>query len=98
MAKLKPESEETPEDETAESPEVQAKEDKEGTEEHSEGQVRVPEEFQKEASVLVNKCATLACLSFLSDLCYERRSALEKSQKKNKLSTDDFKSDEMPVD
>ena len=59
--------------------------------------VKVPESFQQECSALVNGVKTLAELNFLSDLVNEQRSELMKSQKKSKLTTDDFSTEDMPL-
>ena len=76
---------ESPEEDSTESPEV----------EKQEG-VKVPESFQAECSALVNGVKTMAELNFLSDLVNEQRSELMKSQKKSKLTTDDFSTENMP--
>ena len=81
-----PDDIETPEEDSTESPEV----------EKQEG-VKVPESFQSECSALVNGVKTMAELNFLSDLVNEQRSELMKSQKKSKLTTDDFSTEGMPA-
>jgi len=58
--------------------------------------VKVPESFQKEATALVNGLKTLPELNFLMDLVNEQRSAIEKSQKKSKLTADEFSTEGMP--
>lgn len=60
--------------------------------------VKVPEEFQKEAMALVQSCQTVACLDFLSNEIQEMRQKLMSSQKKNHLNTDDFSTEGMPSD
>ena len=80
-----PDDIESPEEDAGEN---EATETKEG--------VKVPESFQAECSALVNGVKTLAELNFLSDLVNEQRSELMKSQKKSKLTTDDFTTEDMP--
>jgi len=76
---------ESPEEDAGEN---EATETKEG--------VKVPEAFQQECNALVNGVKTLPELNFLSDLVNEQRNALMKSQKKSKLTTDDFTTEGMP--
>lgn len=77
---------ESPEEDAGEN---EATETKEG--------VKVPESFQQECNALVNGVKTLSELNFLSDLVNEQRSELMKSQKKSKLTTDNFSTEDMPV-
>lgn len=83
----------TGEEETEDEVSAEPSEDKKSEE---GGDVKVPEEFQKEAMALVESCKTVACLDFLSNEVQEMRSKLMSSQKKNKLNTDDFSSENMP--
>jgi hypothetical protein len=64
--------------------------------EAGKGNVKVPEAFQQECAELVNGVKTLPELNFLSDLINEQRTELMKSQKKSKLTTDDFSTEGMP--
>jgi hypothetical protein len=59
--------------------------------------VKVPESFQQECVALVNGVKTLPQLNFLSDLVNEQRTALQKSQKKSGLATDNFSTEGMPM-
>ena len=60
------------------------------------GLIKVPEAFQQECAELVNGVKTIPELNFLMDLVNEQRSALEKSQKKSKLTADEFSTEDMP--
>lgn len=78
--------------------EIESPEEDKGENEATEtkGTVKVPESFQQECTALVNGVKTLPELNFLSDLVNEQRSELMKSQKKSKLTTDDFSTEGMP--
>lgn len=60
------------------------------------GSVKVPEAFQKEATALVEGCATMPCLEFLSSLVSDQRQKLMSSQKKAHLNTANFSMEDMP--
>jgi hypothetical protein len=79
-------------------PDVETPEEDSGENEQTEskGMVKVPEAFQQECTALVNGVKTLPELNFLSDLVNEQRTELMKSQKKSKLTTDDFSTEGMP--
>lgn len=68
----------------------------EGEEGYKNSEVKVPEEFQKEAMALVEGCKTIACLDFLNNEVNEMRQKLMSSQKKAGLNRDDFSAEEMP--
>ena len=88
MATTKPEQEENALDEARETPEQQAKEKQEGTEQHSE--VPLTEEFQREVLALL-KSATKEECSFIRNLCYEREEEIRKSEMKDdNVTTDDY--------
>src|SRR5678816_1552079 len=52
---------------------------KEGDKEYSEDSKIIPEELQKEAIALLEKCKTTACTSYIRDLCYKKDEELRKS-------------------
>lgn len=68
----------------------------EGEDKSEGGEVKVPEAFQKEATSLVESCATMPCLEFLQSLVSDMRSKLMSSHKKAHLNTDNFTTDDMP--
>lgn len=79
---MKKESQETAADETKESPEKQAKEDAEGTEQHGEG-IDLPEDFQKETHEFIHKHAhSKHRLAHIRRKTYEAEDKLRKDKKK----------------
>ena len=93
---MKKEKEETPVDEAEESPEVQEKEKKEGTEKHP---VPLSEQFQRDVLALVYKATTKEQLSFIRECVYKKEDEMRKkeSKGKNKVPTEYSVSD-MPND
>lgn len=70
------------------------KEEKESKDESSEeGEVKVPEQFQKDAIALVKSCKTMACLDFLSSEVNECRNKMYDEKHKNDKT---FSKAEMP--
>jgi hypothetical protein len=82
---MKKESKETPVDEAEETPEVEATEQKEGTEQ--DGTAAIPESFQSAATELVNSCTSKHCLTFLQGLI---------SDKMSSMSDPEFSTEDMP--
>ena len=75
------EQDETPTDESSESPEKQTQEQDAGTEEALKPSVKVPEKFQVEVSAIVGS-ATMAELDFLRSSIMQRESTLRKAETK----------------
>lgn len=72
------------------------KDDSSASKEEGDSTVKVPEEFQKRATELVQSCATLPCLDFLQSEVSDMRHKLMSSQKKSGMNTDSFSSADMP--
>lgn len=109
MAKMKPESEETLEDELKETPEQQAKEQKEGTEEHDfskidaskgdmdaeTGDVDIPEDFQREVSATLAKHGkNKSRLEYIRNKIYQLEEELRKLEVKK--TPKEFSTESMP--
>lgn len=59
-------------------------------------QVKVPEQFQKEAMALVQSCSSIACLDFLQSEVSEMRSKMMSTEKKSGLNKNSFSDVDMP--
>lgn len=90
--------EETEQEVSADEDESEAPSTEKASSKENDSNIKVPEEFQKEAMALVQSCRTVACLDFLQNEVSEMRQKLMSSQKKNKLNTADFDSEGMPSD
>lgn len=62
----------------------------------TESPAQVPEQFQQEATALVEQCDNVHCLDFLMNLVTEMRQKLMSSQKSAGLNKDDFSDKDMP--
>jgi hypothetical protein len=89
-----PEEQETSTDESTETSEEQQQEKDNGTEQPIDENIKVPEEFQKQCSALIDSCSTVASLDYLQSEISQKRSELMKSTDKPA----EFSTSEEPMD